>query len=309
MAIRGVLLKRNSDLGSQDYTTYGSGVNYNDASSEVYDTDGFHSTASNQHLITIPSAVDGEYGIFTANLALADYTVGTRGLFMEIIRSGGDDLYVSTNATDSINGADTCTLSVCTGPILLSTGHTYQQGVWLTGGDTSVTVKAETNFGLFVLDNFSAAQVLCKKAADETGANYSTTGTIAWDGTDVYDTHGFHSPSSDNSQIIIPAALNNHYCQLRANVTTGSNASVNLDAGIAIRRTRGGTPSIVYDGVGMCTNRYPAFTTWTQHGIQCATQVIQVQTGDIFDVRYWNEDTSVDITAAKSGFSLICLGA
>jgi hypothetical protein len=54
--------------------------------SEVFDSDGFHSTASNTHRITIPSGLDGTY-LFTTQIAFAADSGGWRSVWME--DSGG----------------------------------------------------------------------------------------------------------------------------------------------------------------------------------------------------------------------------
>jgi hypothetical protein len=140
---------------------------------------------------------------------------------------------------------------------------------------------------------------LAKKAADETGADYSTPTAIAWDGTDVYDTHSAHNPSSSNTKIIIPASLNNKWLMFRASVAV-NNMNNSAAHSVVIRRTRSATPSLVYDGVGAQSEANSAFTTACS--IQCATQAIQAATGDEYEVVYYNADTSVDIIAARSNF-------
>lgn len=53
---------------------------------EAWDTDGFHSTSSNTHRITIPSGLDGTY-LFTANVAFEANATGDRAVWIE--DSGG----------------------------------------------------------------------------------------------------------------------------------------------------------------------------------------------------------------------------
>jgi hypothetical protein len=306
MAIRGCLLKRVSDLTAQNYTAGTGTLVFDNAGSEIYDTDGFHSNVTNPSRITIPSAVNGQWGLFTINAALTSYT-GT-GFYLALWKNGAvaADLLQIGNGGITNTGFNTnaVLLGLPSYPLPLVTNDFWEINVFV-GTDTSVTLSAETNFGLFVLDKFSGAQCLCKKAADQTAADYSTPTAIAWDGTDIYDSNNLHDPSSNNTKIIIPSTLNNTYVQLRANVGISDNLT-NSDCAIAIKKN--GT-TIVYDGVGLSSTRSVLSPPAGRAGIGVTTGVFQVVTGDYFEVFYYNNDTSLTIVALQSSFGLICLGS
>lgn len=304
MAFRGVLLKKGADQAAADISA-GLNLSFDDVSSEVADTDAFHEGVTNPSRITIPSAVNGERGILTANVSLADF--GTLGLLLQIQKNGStwtETPFASHSATSNGHNATTAWGQISSRAIVLTTGDFYV--FRLVGNDNSVTVKAETNFGLAVLDTFAGGYVLAKKASDQTGANYSTPTAIAWDGTDVYDTHSIHSPSSNNTKLIIPSSHNNKWVFVRANILA-NNVAVNTDQSLVIRRTRSASASLVYDGVGINGTTTGAFEAGAR-GIHCSTQAIQVQTGDEFEAVYYNADTSVDIIAARSTFGLWVVG-
>lgn len=299
MSLRGCLLKYGTDSTAQNLTTGPVGT----FATEIYDTDNFHNTVTSTSRITIPSAVNNQYGIFTATLSLDAFTPG--GMNIGMFKNGADTFLgnvFARNACQNGQAASTTWLNVSTGPVLLATNDFYEIQ-YFSNGDASVTIKAETNFGLVVLDNYSAAQCLVKLSADQTAANYSTPSVISW-GASVYDSNSFHDNVTNNSRITIPPALNNKYVQLRASVVVGS-MSGGSAAAIAIRKNGS---LLTYDGMGGNANGKPSLSSFAQIGTQVCTQVIQVVTGDYFEVLYYNADNSVDLDSTKCNFGLICVG-
>jgi hypothetical protein len=295
MAFRGVFLKKGADQTTVDFSS-GANIVFNDASSEIQDTDGFHDNSSNPERITIPAAVNGMYGIFTGFASIESYTPPSV-FFIQKTSPVAGQWGIHSNGGANGHVANASWWQTSLRATQLVTGDVYVFQGFAT--DASVTVKAETSFGLVVLQTFSGGHCLAKKSADQTGADYSTPTVIAWDGTDVYDTHAAHNPSSSNTKIVIPASLNNKWLVFRASVAV-NNMTASLAHSVIIRRTRSATPSLVYDGVGAQSELNSAFTTACSS--QCATQAIQAATGDEYEVVYYNADTSVDIIAARSNF-------
>jgi len=286
------LLKKNVDQTAADYSA-GPAVTWD---TEVYDTDGFHDTGSDTHRITIPSAVNNKYGIFTSCLSLSSVTSGSSAAAGTNLQSGattGTWSGHTRNLTGNGQATTSAWIQSTTGPILLATGAIYQCGLFCS--DTSITVESESTYGLLVLDTFNETmRVLAKMNAIQTAANYSTPAAIAFDGTDVYDTHAIHDPSSNNTKLIIPSALNNLYVVVWAQVQASSVSSSQANS-VAIRK--GG--SLTYTGMGGNSGNNGSSTeAW----MQAQTNVIQVAMGDEFEALYHNADTSVDLQTST------CLG-
>jgi hypothetical protein len=301
MSFRGCLVKKSADLTAQDLTG-GAAVTWD---TDVYDTDALHDTGANTERITIPAGLNGTYGVLTAFLSFAAVGSPHHAGLLRIRKNAGAWIGSVLSSPCAANNGQASTagwVQANTGAIPLATNDFFDI-ITQTVTDTSVTIKAESSFGLYVLDSFAGGYCLAKKSADQTGADYSTPAAIAWDGTDVYDTHAIHSPTSSNGKLIIPASLNGKYIVARANVLASSMAA-NQSASIAIRKNG----SIVYDGVGAQSQRHALTPGWTDIAVHCQTQAIPVVTGDELEALYWNEDTSVDISAARSSFGLWVVG-
>ncbi len=186
-------------------------------------------------------------------------------------------------------------------PVALATGDTWRI-LTATVTDTSMDIMAGSSLSLFVLDEFAPAYCLAKKAADQTGADYSTPTVIAWDGTDITDTHNLHDPASNNSKIIIPTALDGCWVIARANVRL-SNVTDQSATSLAIRK--GGSIShSTFTGFSAISQR-SSFTTCALH---VQTHPFQVSEGNQIDTLLYCADTSVDVIAAQSSFGLTVIG-
>jgi hypothetical protein len=102
--------------------------------SEEVDTHGFHSTASNTHLLTIPSGMGGKY-IFGATGTWAANTVGMRLLY--ILRGGGGASLVADSKPAS--PALGTYHSICSRPVALAAGESIElRGYQTSGGNLSL---------------------------------------------------------------------------------------------------------------------------------------------------------------------------
>lgn len=295
MTIRGALITKSADQTSVDLT----GGAFPTFNSVVYDTQTI--VGSNQ-FFTVPAGYNNAYGIVTLNMSFSSVTTPD-GFQVWVAKNSGGSLFtgitwagvpvISPRSNGNGQAANTAWLSLSTGPILLATGDRYE-GMLQCLTDTSLTIEQESSLGLYVLDTYSWGHCVAKMAADQTAANYSTPAVIAWNGTDVLDTHGIHSPSSSNTKFIIPASLNGRYVVVGANVHATS-VSNGQGASIAIRK--GG--SLTYSGMG---GNSISTTDFGFHSFSCKTQAIQVSTGDEFEALLYCADTSIDISAARSNF-------
>lgn len=299
MAFRGTLVKKSADQTGANYSGSGVVVAWD---SEIYDTDGAHDNVTNNTRLTIPAAWNGAYGRLYSTISF-DLVTTSSLLILEFMKgSVPSNAFVGTArsawAHDGKTGALTAEgwINVVGPPILLVTGDIY--GVRYFNSDTSTTVKAESNFGIHVLDlpanNMGA---LIQKSGDQIGYNAAVALTaIAWDGVDVYDTHNLHNPASNNTKIIVPAALNGKKAIIGAQIFVENHTS-GLQT-IAITKNGSST----YDGVAGASGRRGGASN--QGAIQCFTAPITLATGDQFETIYYANDTSLDIIAAKSSMSL-----
>jgi hypothetical protein len=304
MTIRGALVKKSADQIGANYKTSSAQVQTDGVvvtwDSEVYDSSGFHSTSINTSRLTIPATVNGSYGIITACLSIASMAENT--LCIAKILKNGTYQYIGFGGTQHMSGdisasASQSWVQVRTSPVLLSTNDYFE--VALFANDTSIDVKAESSFGILVLDDRSQTQrVLTRKSANQTAANYSTRTAITWN-QDVYDTDSIHDVSSNTTKLIVPSALNGKYGIVQASVgCTSVTNSISAALGIA----KGG--SLTYNGFGGNS----VLTAATAIGLTCRTQPILLTTGDEFEAVFYTADTSIDVLATRCSFGLRVVG-
>lgn len=135
---------------------------------------------------------------------------------------------------------------------------------------------------------------LVKKASDQTGANYTTQTTIAWD-SEVYDTDSFHDNSSNNTRLTVPSGIDyvDLWCSIRcANVTA-------LDTS-GLEFFKNGAAS--FDGCAKQYNR----NDFASNNICLVAIGIPVVSTDYFEVKLKQaSDTSIDLTAARCMFGIM----
>jgi hypothetical protein len=287
VTIQGALVKKSGDQTTANYSTP-TPVAWD---SEIYDLTGWHDNVTANTKLIVPLAVTGKYGILYASIIMENLTANTSSE-IAFLKGGSADfrgvagMMSRASHTGQLSGGHWITAH--SHPLLLTTGDQFE--VRLTNTDTSVTVKAHSTFGIHVLGAYSTQMVLVKKAVDQTSANYSTPSAVVWDGTDVYDTNAIHDPSSNNTKLIIPSALNGKYVIVSANglMQLVADASV---ASIAITKNN----SFTYDGfVGQSGVNGGASTVAY---MDCRTPPIQVATGDEFEMVAYCDDTSITFSA------------
>jgi len=141
---------------------------------------------------------------------------------------------------------------------------------------------------------------LLKRSGDAT-LDLDPIATLAFDGADVYDTHALHDPSSDNTKIIIPAALNGRWAILKAGiVTTAQSANASMygyflkNASASHYSFGGRTRHIGASAEGSTTSSY--------HYMQSLP--ILLSSGDEFELQLYDSDASVTVVAAQTWFCL-----
>jgi hypothetical protein len=297
LSVRGALITKSADQTAVNAT----GGHIPTFNTSVYDTDSI--VQSNQYF-QIPAGLNNLYGIFTLTLSFSSATAGD-GYQCWLPQNGNGSLFSGSFVWKGIpitggklagNGqASTASwLTMSTGPVLLATSDRYE-GTFQNLTDTSITIEQESSFGLLVLESFADGYCIAKLAGDLTGVDYSTPTAIAWNGADIRDSHGTHSATITNTKFVIPAALNNKYVMVGANIyatgVTGTSAF-----SVAIRMNG----SLTYTGFSGASPQSPTTGISTTAGATCRTQAIQVVTGDEFETLVYCADTSIDISSARS---------
>lgn len=138
---------------------------------------------------------------------------------------------------------------------------------------------------------------LVTKAADQTGANYTSTTAIAWD-SEAYDTDGIHDNVTNNTRLTVPPGVSK--VLLRGGVRLANAASIGL---VGLYLFKNG--SVTYPGS-------PGFSVASSGGTQPTpalgidSPVLPVIPGDYFELELQvNTDTSIDVTAQRSWFEML----
>jgi len=289
--IRGCVLKHSTDQTAQDYDTAPAVVPFN---GNVFDTEGFQTGTDGT--ITIPSWLDGSYGIFTGTLSLANVTGDDAHWMQSVLLKNGTAGFIGCGGRSGIQASGNGQLGTSfwgsfNSPVnLLTSGDTFKLQLW-NNNDNDTTVKAESTFGLYVIDNASITQrVLATLSADLTARNFTTPAVIPFN-TDTYDTDAVHDTVTGNSKLIVPAAWDGLWGVVYAAVviTSGTN---NTTSSLAIRKN--GT-SLTYNGFGGNSGHCGPVSTFCW---QVQTQILQFATGDYYEaLMYSSSDSSVTVVA------------
>lgn len=133
-ATAAALVKNTSDSASS---------NFNNTqltwAAEQFDTDTFHDTSSNTSRITIPSSMNGRYGIVFATVRLTGWTQGASSGLYTITKNGSAD-YLGVGAFGQIAALGDAYFSFRTQPILLATNDYFE--VLVQTDDTSMVFTA-----------------------------------------------------------------------------------------------------------------------------------------------------------------------
>lgn len=155
--------------------------------------------------------------------------------------------------------------------------------------DTSAWVPGDVAASSTGRVPFQGARV--RKAADQTAANYVSGAAVAWD-TESYDTDGFHDNVTNNTRLTVPAGVTK-VCVTGCIYATLSNSTSQVQL-----RKNG-----VSSGDSFA-NQNAATIGSTVDGNQAETGIVDVSTGDYFELFYINSDSSVTIDSTRSWFQI-----
>lgn len=134
---------------------------------------------------------------------------------------------------------------------------------------------------------------MAKLNADLTGKNYDGSLFVLWDGTDVYDDASYHDPASNNSRMTVPASgvdrVSIGWHLEFANVTTATYVYI-----------------LVYKNGGSFVGapEWAGFADVGNCRFTGKSGPIPVSAGDYFQILPIMQDTSVDVIAATSAFTI-----
>jgi hypothetical protein len=170
--------------------------------SEVYDTDGFHSTSVNTSRMTIPAGLGGKY-LVEASVSYAATANGFR--YAAILKNGVDQvLYV--NQPGSAASFQVIQVSAV---VDLVPGDYIEAGGFHDSGGTVASSADKTALRVVKLDAGRVGSGVGAKAyAAGTQTINNTTATLALDGTE-FDTDGFVDLAND--RLVVPAGMSGKY--------------------------------------------------------------------------------------------------
>lgn len=117
---------------------------------EVFDTDGFHDSVTNNARLTIPAGLGIRKVRVSATVRVSSITAGSDNYLS--IRKNASDIYIGAPALHHENSAATATtISVTSGPIPVVAGDWFD--CWFSTSDTSTGLEADrTTFSIEVLE-------------------------------------------------------------------------------------------------------------------------------------------------------------
>lgn len=130
---------------------------------------------------------------------------------------------------------------------------------------------------------------MVKKSADETAANYSTPAMIAWNA-EVYDTNAIHDNATNNTRLTVPSGVS--FVEVGCTLALDNVASGTVYTLLLFKNG-----SAAYDGFAGCSE---TTTSVPDPHINVASGPIAVTAGDYFEWRFYCDDSSISVVAARS---------
>jgi hypothetical protein len=184
-----------------------------------------HNTSSNKDQLVIPAIWNGRYGVlqcsYTATTASGSGTLGGHFTKNGSTFDGNGGRLNSTNNNENV--------SFLSAPVLLTTGDVFR--AIIAGSDTTpptISASIQCRISIWLLPAGFSGCLAIKSGTQSLTANVES--TIQFNGTDVYDTGGYHDPASNNTRITPGAA------GMLVQLYMGCNISAGNDEGYMVLR-------------------------------------------------------------------------
>jgi hypothetical protein len=165
--------------------------------SEVYDTDAFHDTVTNNSRLTVPSGV-------SLVRILLNVETGNAGGQAVINCTKNGAAFAGGFARDIEVGATSNYLNGVSAPIEVAAGDFFEAQIQTSG---AATVQADESTW-FAIEEVPSTYKRCLAVRTGTQAISANTPTaITWTGTDIYDADGMHDPASNSDRITVPSGV------------------------------------------------------------------------------------------------------
>jgi hypothetical protein len=164
-------------------------------------------------------------------------------------------------------------------------------GLPTIAGDVGVTLNKPTG----IRPNRTMGAMV-KKAADQTGANFTSSTALAWAG-EIYDTDVFHDNASNNSRLTIPSGLGITKVRAGAKVRL-ANITADLWASLIL----GKTGTTAFDG--QAAQAFETGLTTPEGGFSSGSFLVTAGTDYLQAFLIVETDTTVDVIADRSNFWL-----
>lgn len=217
---------------------------------------------------------------------------GDRILIKDQVAGAENGIYIVEASGSPTRASDANTGSELVGALVpVSEGTSNADRIFQCTTNATITLGSTSlTFAQFRGAPFRGAMV--KKAADQTGANYSAGVAIAWDG-EVYDTDSIHDNVTNNTRLTVPAGVS--YVRVGCNLSL---AAVTTDVVITLDILKNGVSS--FDGA----TGDKSSTGTTIPLLSLSSGPVPVSASDYFEARLTTGDTSITVTAAASNFWL-----
>jgi len=245
---------------------------------EDFDTDSFHDNSTNTSRMTIPAGLGGEY-LIQGNVEWDTNATGDR--IVCIFKNGSDTSRGWTRDDATVIGLGqpvVVTLNLVAGDYVEL--RAYQN----SGTTRTVGGNGRTNLSIVKLDSGKVGSGIgVSVSGTSTALSNGSYTSLAFESADIFDTDGFHNPSSNNTRLTIPTGLGGQYflsivCSWP--VTAGT---LPTDLRVAYR-VDGGTDVILW-------RRYQQVPNSSVTHFQQASVVVALNAGQYVEVRQY-----VDVT-------------
>lgn len=236
------------------------------------------------------------YGSYDLTPASETLTRNRNGLSIRFTYAGAKTLTIPTDASELFDyGFRAFLYNDTAGDLTISPAG----GVVVAGASLVIPSKCGAMLQRHDADDWylvamPAAQqrgAVVKKAADQTAADYSTATAVAWDA-EISDTSTIHDNATNNTRLTVPSGVTR--VKLKVNLEL---ANVTADTWVAVKMRKNGA---AFDGQGSQSVETGNTTVY----LNAESAVVTVSGGDYFDVTLQAEDTSIDVVAAGSWFSM-----